>query len=427
MRATQKASAVSSRVRRRAQLGCGRFCALIRVAGRANRIALRFETRGVLSAPSMSYQPTWKERLEDARIYLGPLVAGTIVLGVSGWVVWHQFIREKRAAVVVSTSVADSAASASAAEAATDVDFAARVAARAHDGEAAAAAGRFEEAERVFAEAMALQRELSERHPQSRLAGAARLDELNAQREAALVAPHVAQLSEMAAEITRLLRGGRAAEAVAKIAAASALMDRTLQAYPRAHLGDANLQAQLNFLQVKRGDLALVQEQVRAHLVSLGAGGALFDTEVPQELYRRVMNANPSRGVGPTLPVDSVTWAEAMEFCQRLSWMLGQRVRLPTEAEFRAALGNGVSALWSADSSDGRSHEVGKSAANAAGFFDLLGNLAEWLQPPPNLADRAPLAGGSYIDPVDALRRVPVITADRRERQRYIGFRFVVE
>lgn len=305
--------------------------------------------------------------------------------------------------------------------------IAARSVLRAREGAAAAAAGQVEEAEKAFAEAVALQREVNEKYPRSRVASPGRMDELAVQRDAALAAPDLARIQALAGEAAGLLREYRTAEAVERIAAAAALLEKTTRLHPRARVADASLQAQLNFLNIKQADLGPVQGLVRPRLVAMGARTSMLDTEVPQELYQRVMNANPSRNSGRGLPVDSVTWAEAMEFCQRLSWMLGQRVRLPTEAEFRAVVGNGVSAMWSADSSDGRAHEVGRSAANVAGFFDLLGNLAEWLQPATEAGERAPLGGGSFIDAVDTLRRVPVATVEKRERQRHIGFRFVVE
>src|SRR5947208_16566816 len=39
----------------------------------------------------MSYEPTTKERIEDARPYILPVICGVIVLGLVGWVVWYQF------------------------------------------------------------------------------------------------------------------------------------------------------------------------------------------------------------------------------------------------------------------------------------------------------------------------------------------------
>jgi formylglycine-generating enzyme required for sulfatase activity len=154
----------------------------------------------------------------------------------------------------------------------------------------------------------------------------------------------------------------------------------------------------------------------------------MLTTEVPQSLYAQVMNANPSRHAGPTLPVDSVSWPETQEFCQRLGWMLGTTVRLPTEDEWRAALVAGEPAAWSAETSGGGSREVALSPANAGGFHDLLGNVAEWLQPrAPGPAQTAQVAGGSFLDATEALRARPIALFERSEHLRHVGFRVVVE
>jgi hypothetical protein len=61
-----------------------------------------------------------------------------------------------------------------------------------------------------------------------------------------------------------------------------------------------------------------------------------------------------------------------------------------------------------------------------AGCWDVAGNVAEWLDA--SEADTGALvAGGSYFDAPEALRRVPLVSADKRERARHIGFRVVVE
>ncbi|MFP6762504.1 MAG: SUMF1/EgtB/PvdO family nonheme iron enzyme [Planctomycetaceae bacterium] len=59
--------------------------------------------------------------------------------------------------------------------------------------------------------------------------------------------------------------------------------------------------------------------------------------EVTQAQFESVMQSNPSVHRSPDLPVDSVTWNEAVTFCRRLSEREGRRYRLPTEAEWEYA------------------------------------------------------------------------------------------
>jgi formylglycine-generating enzyme required for sulfatase activity len=49
----------------------------------------------------------------------------------------------------------------------------------------------------------------------------------------------------------------------------------------------------------------------------------LSETEITQELYAAVMNENPSFFKGGDLPVDSVSWFEAILFCNALSVRFG--------------------------------------------------------------------------------------------------------
>jgi formylglycine-generating enzyme required for sulfatase activity len=111
--------------------------------------------------------------------------------------------------------------------------------------------------------------------------------------------------------------------------------------------------------------------------------------EVTQAQYKAVMNANPSSFKGDTLPVDNVSWSDAVEFCRKLSEMSGRHYRLPTEAEWEYAAragssessaGNVEATAWYDANSAGHPHAVGQKQANAFGLYDLNGNLWEWCQ-----------------------------------------------
>ena len=140
---------------------------------------------------------------------------------------------------------------------------------------------------------------------------------------------------------------------------------------------------------------------------------------VTQEQYEAVMGYNPSKFKGYNLPVEMVSWYDAVEFCNELSMLAklepvytisdierddnyritGAKVtanrnadgyRLPTEAEWEYACRAGATSAyntgdkisdytgWYNGNSEGMTHEVGKKPANAWGLYDMPGNVNEW-------------------------------------------------
>jgi formylglycine-generating enzyme required for sulfatase activity len=305
-------------------------------------------------------------------------------------------------------------------------DIAMDVAARERAAEAAVAAKRTDDAATDYAAAVGLQSRLNEEFPRSRHASAAKVAALELERQTAQSAAPLAHAAALATEVDALIRQRRAREAAPKIAEAVTLLENTGDSCPRSRLLDPALRTRMEYLALRTGEIDALQAQVFGTLVALPGGAKMFATEIPQELYRRVMNANPSQMPGRDLPVDSVTWHDAQEFCQRLSWLLGARVRLPTEQEFRSARANQHGVVWSADNAFGHSHPVGSASPPAAALQNIAGNLAEWLQPAVEPSETAPVAGGSFLDPAAALADPPVVRLGKRERARHVGFRIVV-
>jgi formylglycine-generating enzyme required for sulfatase activity len=113
------------------------------------------------------------------------------------------------------------------------------------------------------------------------------------------------------------------------------------------------------------------------------------------------LNPQPSRFSGDMLPVEQVSWFEAIEFCQRLAQFLTRSIRLPSEAEWEYACRANTSTAFSFGDSltpsqanyDWRKAEtdqppswlrqttpVQQFPANSWGLYDLHGNVAEWCQ-----------------------------------------------
>ena len=125
------------------------------------------------------------------------------------------------------------------------------------------------------------------------------------------------------------------------------------------------------------------------HQVKLTRSFCIGVTEVTQARWNAVMGSNRSHFKGNDLPVEKISFKEALKFCKRLSKKDGKTYRLPTEAEWeyacRAGLtgrfsgnGNIDEMAWSKANSEGRTHPVATKKPNAWGLYDMHGNVSEW-------------------------------------------------
>lgn len=123
------------------------------------------------------------------------------------------------------------------------------------------------------------------------------------------------------------------------------------------------------------------------HRVTLNQGFWMGRKEVPQKLYEAIMGSNPSGFKGADLPVETVTWNDAMVFCEKLNGRYadlipeGYAFRLPTEAEweFGASVGHRGDLAWHRGNAGKQTRAVGTKGANAAGLSDMTGNVWEWV------------------------------------------------
>ncbi len=134
--------------------------------------------------------------------------------------------------------------------------------------------------------------------------------------------------------------------------------------------------------------------------------------EVTQAEYQIMMEENPSSFLGSVKPVESVTWYNAVEYCNARSLQEGltpcydtsdwscdftaNGYRLPTEAEWEYAARGGVNHVddyrysgchneadltdyaWYSANSNSQTHEVGNKNPNQLGIYDMSGNVMEW-------------------------------------------------
>ncbi len=287
---------------------------------------------------------------------------------------------------------------------------------------------RHQEAAMWFEQAETLQRQVNQNFPRSRFVSSQRIENLELKRQTALSAPLADKIEALDVAIGEHLHKRQIVAAEQKIAEAGPLIEKMFTTYPKSRRLDGALRIKFAYLALRRADLRTLQDNVYDQLLPMPGAeqNLLFKSEVSQALYVLVMSTNPSRNPGRTLPVDSVNWSDAQEFCTRLSWLLGAKVRLPTTDEFRVAAGESVGGYWGSHNSEGRSREIGSQKSNTTGFHDLVGNLAEWTAADDN-ADKAPVFGGSYLDAPETLNRVPTEPRPKSDRARHVGLRILVE
>lgn len=201
---------------------------------------------------------------------------------------------------------------------------------------------------------------------------------------------------------------------------------------------------------------------------------SILATEVTQELYESVMGENPSNfKEEKNLPVEKVSWYDAVVFCNELSKKCGltpvyavagetdvgkwgyaphkgniitgivsqnenaNGYRLPTVEEWQYAAkggqefkysgsGNLDEVGWYSENSGDKTHPVAQKDPNGYGLYDMSGNVYEWSGGPyPNYSKIRYLCGGSWNYDADYCEVGDKREADAYNASKDLGFRIV--
>ncbi|MCG8036129.1 MAG: formylglycine-generating enzyme family protein [Candidatus Thiodiazotropha taylori] len=175
--------------------------------------------------------------------------------------------------------------------------------------------------------------------------------------------------------------------------------------------------------------------------------------ELTQSQWTAVMGSNPSAFSScEECPVERVSWNDAQEYIHKLNQLTGKRYRLPSEAEWEFACRGGGKErshcgtarnidrfAWYKNTSNGKTHPVGKKSPNELLLYDMSGNVWEWVQDCWNEShvgsprtgsawligdcNRAVLRGGSWVVSERKLRAYHRYNKKRDFQYSTFGFR----
>ena len=200
--------------------------------------------------------------------------------------------------------------------------------------------------------------------------------------------------------------------------------------------------------------------------ISIDYSYAISKNLITQSIYYSITGDNPSHFKGDDLPVENVTYFDAIKFCNKLSIENGfsevykieneivshykdiTGYRLPFEIEWEYALGYDIEEIsdklnelaWYNGNSDYKTHVIEQKEKNRFGIYDLLGNVWEWCfdsyedSPPQtpvleNVNKLKVLRGGSFADfkNMFSMEKVFRKKENASTKNRFNGFRIVLQ
>ncbi len=145
------------------------------------------------------------------------------------------------------------------------------------------------------------------------------------------------------------------------------------------------------------------------HFVTISKPFYIGKYELTQQQWNTIIKDNPSPLKGDLLPVEMLSWDQAVEFCKTVSAKTGETVRLLTEAEWEFACRAGTETRFffgnkvtdkQVNVNTEHAKEAGSYPPNAWGVFEMHGNINEWVNDSYGFYSPEPEtdpAGGTHI------------------------------
>ena len=197
-------------------------------------------------------------------------------------------------------------------------------------------------------------------------------------------------------------------------------------------------------------------EELGIKMVNIpGKNFEMSSTEITQKTYKAVMGDNPSHFKGDDLPVEFVSWYDAISFCNTLSSKIGlspvyiidgkkvsqdtslNGFRLPTSEDWRYAAKGGENykyagsdsldeVAWHTGNSKYKTHPVAQKKPNSYGLYDMSGNVCEWCWDHEEKEAHRDICGGGWETLASRYCEVTGVYKDYGVNTKaYVGFRIV--
>ncbi len=300
---------------------------------------------------------------------------------------------------------------------------------------AKAAAGKTEfiEASEHYGEAAATQQSINKLYPKSLHASEDNFKSLVNLRDSTFSARFGKEILSQKKELDSAVREGRYEDVIGATASIISKIERYQKEFKESKIISEDTVLEIKYLNFMARSLPEIREELDKNLLQLASfpDVRMCKTEIPQALYSKIMQSNPSRVHADSLPVESVILEDVENFCKRVSWIMGRKVSLPSLEMYKSGLGSlkyvDINAIsWNVDNSDLKPHEVATKEPSASGFFDILGNVSELAAETRNGQTVIYEVGGNAQSSTNALADFPAELQQNISRSRMLGFRIVV-
>ena len=290
----------------------------------------------------------------------------------------------------------------------------------------------WEGAVKLWNQAIEQQKQIIIKNPQSEYADQNHSAELEKKRNIARATPELNKIKKDIEENRQKIREKKFDEAIEQNKNILQRAQKIEQNNPGVLPEESLIIQELNYISKHQGMMKIINKAFNEIMIPhpVKKEIKLMRHEVSQSFYEAVVGSNPSAVVRGNLPVESVNYEDTQKFCQQLGWITGTKIRLPTEEEFMQAAGeigekNNITYSWTFDNTDGlTTRNIATTHVNPNGFYDLIGNVEEWVESG-SQNPNAQILGGSVNTVIK--KEFPKRQAIKRERSRTLGFRVIQE